>query len=169
MLSLILPAITTFSILQQRKHLLKKEVKSKLASINADKLEKFSFTYKQSNEDLDWKHSKEFEYKGKMYDVVSIQKGRDSIRYTCWLDKEETELNIKLKTILFNECLHDKPIKQCEVTFYSYYKSLFFVQYNPQSFHFIEQTLFLKKEHKKSSYHFLIIQSNLRPPNFLSC
>ena len=89
---------------------------------------------KQSEEELDWKHSKEFEYNGKMYDVISVQKGRDSISYTCWLDKEETELNIKLKTILVHVYLIDKPIQKREATFLAFYKSS-----NNKRYKFFEQ------------------------------
>ena len=169
MVSLILPAIITYSTLQKRKHLLKKEVKFQLASINKEKLEKLSFTYKQSEEELDWKHSKEFEYNGKMYDVISVQKRRDSISYTCWLDKEETELNIKLKTILVHVYLIDKPIQKREATFLAFYKSLFFELKNTPVFKNYSCFRLLKYEYVKSNYHFLLTTSNYRPPNILCC
>ncbi len=49
-----------------------------------------TFLKQDSNEQLQWEHSREFRYKGQFYDVVEVIEVGDSIAYTCWWDKAET-------------------------------------------------------------------------------
>lgn len=166
---LFLPAIVAYGVLQHRKAILKKEIKSQIAIINESNLEILSFTEKQSKEELRWEHSKEFEYKGQMYDVVKSQEKDDSIVYWCWLDAEESELNKKLKSILTGVCLNDEPIKDNEVSYQNFYKSLFYQVNKESTFLKCLYLQFEKRNYQKSNYHFFIIQSNFRPPIFLWC
>lgn len=48
--------------------------------------------------DLRWEHEKEFEYKGTMFDVVSICEDRDGYHITCWKDEEESQLKESMAT-----------------------------------------------------------------------
>lgn len=42
---------------------------------------------------LKWKHSKEFEYKGNMFDIVKADTVKNIAHYICFPDKQETALN----------------------------------------------------------------------------
>ena len=62
--------------------------------------------WKFSTEDarlkLDWEHSREFEYKGEMYDVLRSETKGDSIWYWCYWDRKETKLRKELNVLLVN-------------------------------------------------------------------
>lgn len=97
-LVLTLPLGLTGWYLNWQKHKIKKAVKKELiAQTDKDKLELLKFKKSELNLQVVWKHAKEFSYKGEMYDIVNSQTINDSIFYWCWVDKEETSLNIKLK------------------------------------------------------------------------
>lgn len=46
--------------------------------------------------ELRWEHSREFEYRGEMYDVVRSENVKGVVHYWCWHDHEETSLNKRL-------------------------------------------------------------------------
>ncbi len=54
------------------------------------------FSKEDVNKILEWEHSREFEYRGEMYDVVESRETSDSVFYTCYHDKKETKLKEKL-------------------------------------------------------------------------
>lgn len=97
MLSLILPFIGVFGWLTMEKQLLRKEVKHSLMSQTPnEELVQLRINKKDTLRILKWKHSKEFEYKGEMYDIVRRSYTQSDVVYFVWWDNEETELNQKL-------------------------------------------------------------------------
>ncbi len=99
--ALFTPFSATYLWLHIQKRLVKKEVKAKLiAGIDKSELVHFTFSQSQIETDLRWEHSKEFEYKGEMYDIVETEILGDSIRYVCWHDKAETKLNRRLQALI---------------------------------------------------------------------
>jgi len=73
-----------------------------------EKNTEFIFT-KEAFSRLEWtKKNKEFLYKGKMYDVVSVKREGNLVRIFCLFDKEETNLRQKLKA--FFTVLPDKNL-----------------------------------------------------------
>jgi hypothetical protein len=95
-LCLLLPFIGNYFSLQQQKKELKLEIKKQLIrnkQITQLTLLKFS---KHQLAQVDWEEPGEFEYKGKMYDVVETREERDTVYYWCFQDKDETILNGKL-------------------------------------------------------------------------
>lgn len=90
-----------FSILQYEKKCLKKEIKRNIiAGINKSELVLLKFSAEEIETELKWEHSKEFEYKNEMYDVVETETRNDSTFYWCWWDYEETNLNKKLDKLV---------------------------------------------------------------------
>jgi hypothetical protein len=101
LLCLIAPFLGSVLWVKHQKHLVKKSVKKEIiAGIDREDLVQLTFSATQLKTDLNWKHSKEFEYLGKMYDIVEQSASGDSTTYWCWLDKEETELNNQLDRLL---------------------------------------------------------------------
>jgi len=101
LLSLVLPTLAALVFLEARKEILRKQVQQNLLSeISEEKLSVLTFSASASNSDLIWKDHKEFSYKGEMYDVVRTEKSGGKIRYYCWHDVEETELNSQLENLL---------------------------------------------------------------------
>lgn len=93
----------TILCFQVQKFHIKKQVKEKIEKgIDKEKLVLLKFTYNESKTKLRWEHSKEFEYKHQMYDIVDIEYKEDSIYYWCWHDKEETEINNQINHIAKN-------------------------------------------------------------------
>ncbi|MCF8219715.1 MAG: hypothetical protein K9J21_12140 [Bacteroidales bacterium] len=124
---LIAPTVMTFTWLHHQKHIVKKQVKRQMINgIDKEELELLKFSKKEIHTQLRWEHSKEFEYKGQMYDIVEKIVKEDSIFYWCWWDHEETKLNKKLSN-LANNAFRDNPKKQKKnQQLFSYLKSLYF-------------------------------------------
>lgn len=125
LIAILTPGIGSFVLLRQRRSEIRREVKHQLiASTSREGLELLKFTKDQAKA-LKWKHSKEFEYRNHMYDVVEkIEKG-DSIYFWCWWDYEETILNKKLKTLLADIWQQNPQRKNTQDFLVQFYKSLF--------------------------------------------
>lgn len=98
--SLIGPYLGISLYLKHEKKMLKREIKHRIIEgINRSELVELSFTPEEEKQ-LRWEHSKEFEYKGEMYDVVESKSENGKITYWCWWDNEETSLNRRLNSLL---------------------------------------------------------------------
>lgn len=49
---------------------------------------------------VQWKHGKEFKFKGKMYDIIEREYKDGLVYYYCWKDEKENELNKKMDQLL---------------------------------------------------------------------
>lgn len=58
------------------------------------------FTTYESITLLVWEHSREFEYKGEMYDIIRMETNGDSVWYWCYHDKKETKLRKNIQSLL---------------------------------------------------------------------
>lgn len=131
------PIVITFTFLHYHKKQVRKEVKHRIiAGIDKVELVLLKFTEAKTKSELRWEHSKEFEYKGEMYDVVERKIEGDTIYYWCWRDHEETKLNKQLDGLLakvlgnnpqreekksqladfFKKLFHENPANQLEVS-----------------------------------------------------
>jgi len=59
-----------------------------------------AFTKKEAQEKLRWEKAGEFEYKGKMYDVIDKETVADVILFRCVWDQKETHLNTQAKDLM---------------------------------------------------------------------
>ncbi len=79
----------------------RREVKKlMIAGLKDEQLTLLSFSIPEANKILKWKHDKEFQYQGQMYDVVKKEIRGDSIFYVCWWDHKETLLNKQLDQLV---------------------------------------------------------------------
>lgn len=107
---LLLPAVVTIGVYKHHRSKWKKAVKEQIAQgIDSDYKRVFTFSKEFSDTELEWEHSKEFEYKGEMYDVISKEEHGDSITYYCFWDTHETGVKNKYRTAL-NTTLLSTPI-----------------------------------------------------------
>lgn len=98
--SLIGPYLGISIYLKHEKRMLKREIKHRIIEgIDRSELVELSFT-PQEEKQLIWKHSKEFEFKGEMYDVVETEVINGQTVYWCWWDNKETTLNKQLNSML---------------------------------------------------------------------
>jgi hypothetical protein len=112
-LSIVLLAPATLLWVQHKMELNahRKSVKHHLLSQTSKQdLAYFAFSNKEA-EALNWKHAKEFNYQGAMYDVVQRRQTADSLLLWCWLDSDETLLYKKFESLLAENPFspHPKP------------------------------------------------------------
>lgn len=82
------------------RHQIRKEVKRKIkAGLTESEMTLLIIPNEQLG-DLKWKHSKEFKLKGQMYDVIKKENIEWGVKYWCWWDNDETELNKRLNRML---------------------------------------------------------------------
>lgn len=126
LLCLVAPFPTIYTVLQYQKKLVKKEVKWKMIEgIDKEELVLLVFTEEQTQTQLRWEHSKEFEYDGFMYDIVEQSVKNDSIYYLCWLDHDETKLNKQLSGLVENIFGKDDKNKENKHRIVTFFKTLF--------------------------------------------
>jgi len=120
------PVAGTFLILQFQKKQIRREVKWKMiAEINKEELVLIKLSNTQIQTEVEWEHSKEFEYKGEMYDIVETVVKGDSTFYWCWWDYEETKLNKQLDGLLAFAYSKDHKNKNNQNRLLTFYKSLY--------------------------------------------
>lgn len=106
---------------------IKKEVKNKLI-FNTPKDELVTFKFEIEGavfKSLDWKHSREFEYLGKMFDIVEADTVAGFVHYLCFPDKQETALNKEFKGLLNERYANDKSSNNKQMLLSNFVKSLF--------------------------------------------
>ena len=127
MFVLFAPVLTVYFYLQFEKAAIRREIKWKMiAGMDEEELVLLKFTKEETQTKLRWEHSKEFEYNGQMYDIVSKKVKGDSIFYRCWWDHEETKLNKSLKKLVANAFDHDEENRRTQQTFHTYLGSFFY-------------------------------------------
>ncbi len=92
----------------QRKAIQREIKKSIIPHLSENQLVKIGLLKSEKNLILIWKHSTEFEFNGRMFDVVKTKLSSDSIYYFCWEDKKETELNNNLKIFVAKTLEHNE-------------------------------------------------------------
>ena len=126
-LVLISPPVWVGSWFAAERSAIRREVRSQLISGLKDiDLVVLTFSKVEAKNLLRWERDDEFEYRGKMYDVVKIEENGDQILYWCWPDEPESELNQKLRSITA-QLFKDVPLpKNQGAKLVLFFKSLFF-------------------------------------------
>jgi len=123
---LVAPALVTFLWLNHQKEQVRREVKWKIIEgIDRSELVLIQLSKAEAERKLEWEHSKEFEYEGEMYDVVEFESTADSVKYWCWWDYEETDLNKNLANLVDLLLGNHPHKKEQEQKLISFYQSLF--------------------------------------------
>ena len=123
---MLVPFTGIYLWMQYQKKLIRKEVKIKLInSIDKEELVMLTFTRYEITTKLKWDHSKEFEYQGKMYDIVEVNTKDDTIFYWCWPDHKETKLNKQLNKLIAQALGNNQQNKEKHKRFQNFYKSLY--------------------------------------------
>jgi hypothetical protein len=96
-----------------------------MAGLDKKELSLLRFTKEEAQSQVKWEHSREFEYKDQMYDVVKTEVKGDTIYYWCWLDHQETTLNKKLSQLVAKALGNDPQNSDKEKKFADFVKTLF--------------------------------------------
>ena len=122
----IAPLAVTYTILQLQKKQIKKEVKWEIiAGLNKEELVLLKFTQEETQKNLRWQDSKEFEFKGQMYDLVEKSMKGDTVFYWCWVDDKETKLNQQLEKLVAFALGNNQQRKNNQEQLTDFYKSLY--------------------------------------------
>lgn len=125
---LIFPLVGTYCFWEHERHLVRKSVKRRLiAGVESSELVLLKFSKEETQTKLRWKHSKEFEFNGQMYDIVETSFQDDSIFYRCWWDHAETALNKKLDKLLAEAWGHAPVKKDSSEKLVSFLKSPYLI------------------------------------------
>nr|WKN38413.1 hypothetical protein K4G66_06825 [Tunicatimonas sp. TK19036] len=124
-----LPLLVTHTWLQHQKVTIRRQVKRRIiAGLHRDELVLLTFTKKEAQTLLRWEHAHEFEYRGQMYDIVESDVESDTLKYWCWSDDEETQLNQQLSKLLAIALGHSPQNKEKQKQLIQFYKSLYFLK-----------------------------------------
>lgn len=119
----LLVPYTGFMFLQYQKAMVHKEVKQQMiAGIGKEELVLLRFTLVESETNLRWEHSGEFEFHDEMYDVVVSETRGDSIFYWCWWDRKETKLNMQLDNLIAQTMERDPQQKGQQQRLFNFFQ-----------------------------------------------
>ena len=125
-LALLAPAGVTYYYLQGRREQVRHEVKRMMIrGISRDQLVVLTFATRETDLKVHWKHAEEFEYNGRMYDIVESLTLGDSTRYWCWPDEEETRLNRQLADLVSQTLSHDPQNRDRQARLISFLATLY--------------------------------------------
>ena len=133
---LLIIAIATlfpFAYLKMERKAIRKTIKHKIIDgIDKNELVLLVFQKNEINQQVKWKHSKEFQYKGEMYDIVETEFKNDSVYYWVWWDKEETALNQKVASLVRQNFAQNPYQNNKNQLITTFFKTLFFHQEKTQ-------------------------------------
>jgi hypothetical protein len=90
---MLMPFLATLLWVKGEQYAAKKHVKRSIM-YNTPKDELIRFDFQLSDTVLlNWKHNKEFEWQGEMYDIIYREYHNDGVIYYAWHDARETALN----------------------------------------------------------------------------
>lgn len=126
-LCLTLPFIATWKFLSDQLYQTKKEVSVKIADGKDNEVEVLlKFTHEESSL-LYWEHSKEFQFKGEMYDVIRSEIRGDTNWYWCHWDQKETKIKKSLTNLLAGTNDQNTPNKNTSDNIIRFFKSLYHI------------------------------------------
>jgi hypothetical protein len=93
--------------------MVRQEVKEKIISgLDKKDLVLLTFAYEEIETELSWHHSREFEYRGEMYDIVEVVQNEKSVSYWCWHDRKEKSIDEKLQKLVAKALMNDPQNKE---------------------------------------------------------
>lgn len=141
----------------------RREVKDEvIAGMSKEELVLLTFAEKEKHTQLDWEHATEFEYKGKMYDVVETKSIGDTTYYWVWCDDKETTLNQKINQLVYLALGSNPKNQENQKRLHHFFKSLYCS--NAETTEFIARLNLENKCHFQPSFYSPIAQAPLVPP-----
>lgn len=107
------PFAVPFFLLHYQKQKVRKEVKEMIIpNLKEEDMLMLSFSLVEAETHIIWHHSREFEYRDEMYDVVKSESRKDSVIFWCWHDRKETDLGKKLDVLSAQSMANDPQKKE---------------------------------------------------------
>ncbi len=147
-LSLLLPTTMIWSYFSVRKHIASSKVEARRNDgFQENELKTLTFAHKTIKTDLKWEHSKEFEYRGEMYDIVSSSETKDSITYVCYWDKEETKIKKQINNLAFENIKKSTNHQDEEKKVLEYLKQIYYLENTDPTLCNLISIKYLKSNH----------------------
>lgn len=105
-----------------------------IAGIDKKELVLLKFTKEEKKSELNWKHAKEFEFNGEMYDIVESSEIGDTTYYWVWWDYEETHLNKQLGELVSFALGQNPENQENQNRLNTFFKSLYFSETEIRNF-----------------------------------
>jgi hypothetical protein len=125
-LSLSVPFTGAYTWLHWQIKMTRKEVKrNMIKGLDKSELVLLKFSKAETATQLRWEHSREFEYRQNMYDIVETEERGDSIWYLCWWDHAETQLKRQLADLADWSMHGDTRGQERQLRLDRFFKSLY--------------------------------------------
>gem|GEM_PF-2920453 len=95
-----------------------------LPSVEESELITFTVLQEDTATRFKWEHAKEFEFEGKMYDIVKRKQDGNTITYLVWQDDKETSINTQIKQLTNNIFNSSSNTSNSQLSFQLLIKSL---------------------------------------------
>lgn len=86
------------------------------------------FSHHDAQTLLKWEHEREFEYLGKLYDIVRSESTPDSILYRCWPDTHESMLTDAWRNLWAKTQQSHPEQQRSQVLLSLFFQSIFCIQ-----------------------------------------
>ena len=147
---------------------IKHQVKHELI-LNTSKSDLVSFTFKYNSENfksLKWKHCGEFEFNGKMFDIVEADSSENEVYYLCFPDKQETALNLQFNDLLNQRYANDESSNKNQRLISNFIRSLFLPEIKDDDV-FDSKYLLKHKDYYSLIFYQVYIERHSPPPQFV--
>lgn len=121
----------------------------------------WKFSISDSQTELRWEHSREFEYRGEMYDIIRSDQRGDTMVYWCYWDREETRLKKRMNFLVFKMMGPSPQSRNEGRQFTEFFRSLYF------PFEKVRNSIagFSKEKRELRPYLFALLKSDIIPPS----
>lgn len=158
-LVLLMPAVCLYSWFQMEQSSIKRTVKWKIATgIDKSELVTIKLSKADAEKELKWKHAKEFQFKGEMYDIVERKAEGDTLTFYCWWDFEETKLNKKVWALTHRIFNQSQEKQEKEQQLLKVFKSLYCQEHALMNF---KETAY--QSIKTFFYHAVLVDRYTKP------
>ncbi|MFO7613994.1 MAG: hypothetical protein R6W71_05065 [Bacteroidales bacterium] len=122
---LLAPVIGTLAVFHLYRYQIRKEVTEIIIRGMKEEWVDLAFSSAEIKTKLKWKHSREFEFEGQMYDIVEQRIEGDTVIYTCYKDDKETRLNQQLDKSVARALGQDPVQKNRNERIANFFKNLY--------------------------------------------
>lgn len=127
----VLPLLSSYVYLTYERAQVRKSVKRMiLQGMSDEQLVGLQFARADSASAVRWKHSREFQFRGEMYDIVRMENRGDSILFLCWKDNQESKLDSQLHALIDHTMGNHPPGKTTNHQLYKFYSNLYCSAYS---------------------------------------
>jgi len=167
MVLIILPHGLFFTYFQIKEHQLKEVAMQKILTTHSDAqldLLKISFETEQDKNVFKRFHSREFRYRGIMYDVVKREVHENETWYWCIRDEQETKLMEKKEAYFTNLWQQEAPQNRTASAYNQYVNLFYVINYNIFEFNLLNLKVANKFNPKNNTYASLKNSPPTPPP-----